>query len=219
MMYGPPPPDYPRVPEYPRATSSPPIIVLVSGLAALLGFLLGVFVGFGAQTASSDESEPRVTVTVEESPTAEPELSIPADTTTPPQTVPSQTAPSQTAPGQTQQGQTQPGQTQPGQTQPSQTQPSQTPPGQTTQPGGGTATGPAINPASLRTLLVGTDIQPGTYRTAGPTSGFPLCYWARLRSTTGDVIATGMPTGAATVTIQATDKAFQTGGCAEWTRA
>jgi hypothetical protein len=40
-----------------------------------------------------------------------------------------------------------------------------------------------------------------------------------MRSVDGDVIATGMPTGAATVTIEATDKAFQTGGCAEWTPA
>jgi hypothetical protein len=34
-----------------------------------------------------------------------------------------------------------------------------------------------------------------------------------------DVITAGMPTGPATVTILATDKAFQTGGCAEWARA
>jgi hypothetical protein len=34
-----------------------------------------------------------------------------------------------------------------------------------------------------------------------------------------DVITSGMPTGPATVTIEAADKAFQTAGCAEWTRA
>ncbi|NBF00270.1 hypothetical protein FE391_43860 [Nonomuraea sp. KC401] len=79
------------------------------------------------------------------------------------------------------------------------------------------STAPAGNPASLRTLVVGTDIQPGTYRTSGPAGGFSRCYWARLSSTDGDVIATGMPADAATVTIEATDKAFQTGGCAEWT--
>ncbi|GAA1650189.1 hypothetical protein GCM10009733_054010 [Nonomuraea maheshkhaliensis] len=220
-MYGPPPPDHQRVPEYPRATSSPPIIVLVSGLAALLGFLLGVLVGFGAQTTSAEEPAPRVTVTVEESPTGAPETAAtpPQDPqSTPGQTLPGQTPPGQTPPGQTQPGQTQPGQTQPGQTQPGQTSPA-TPPGQATPPGSGNATTPALNGATLRTLVVGTDIQPGTYRTTGPTAGFPLCYWARLKSTTGDVIASGMPTGPASVTILPTDKAFQTGGCVEWSKA
>lgn len=227
-MYGPPPPDHQRVPEYPRATSSPPIIVLVSGLAALLGFLLGVFVGFGAQTTSAEEPEPRVTVTVEESQPGLPDSSAPAATPpqdgqpTPGQTPPDQTQPGQTQPGQTQPGQTPPGQT-PGQTQPGQTQPGQTPPatppGQTTPPGAGDAATPPLNGASLRTLVVGTDIQPGTYRTTGPTAGFPLCYWARLRNTTGDIITSGMPTGPASVTILATDKAFQTGGCVEWSKA
>ena len=34
-----------------------------------------------------------------------------------------------------------------------------------------------------------------------------------------DVISAGMPSGPATVTILTTDKAFQTAGCAEWTKA
>lgn len=217
-MYGPPPPEYPPVPEYPRATGSPPIIVLVSGLAALLGFLLGVFVGFGAG-ATSDEPPPRVTVTVEESPPVDPTPSDPTPSESAPPTATQPTSgppttgqplPGQTPPGQTPPGQTPPGQTPPGQTSPGQTPPGQTPPAQTT---------PAINPASLRTLVVGTDIQPGTYRTSGPTTGFSMCFWARMRSANGDIIATGMPTGPATVTIQATDKVFQTGGCTEWTKA
>ncbi|GAA2206955.1 hypothetical protein GCM10009850_024130 [Nonomuraea monospora] len=196
-MYGPPPPDYPRYPEYPRATNSPPIIVLVSGLAALLGFLLGVLVGFGAGTTSGEEApDPRVTVTVEDTPPPAEETVPPAQTTPPP------SPPAQTPPGQTPPGQTPPGQTQPG---------------LGTTPG---ATGLAVDISSLlRTLVVGTDIQPGTYRTSGPMSGFPMCYWARLRTPTGGVIATGMPNGPATVTILATDKAFQTGGCVEWTKA
>ncbi|MET8866264.1 hypothetical protein ABZW11_25290 [Nonomuraea sp. NPDC004580] len=207
MMYGPPPPDYP---QYPRATSSPPIIVLVSGLAALLGFLLGVSVGFGAGStspSSGDEPAPRVTVTVESSPSAPVESSAPVQPvpTDPAQPVP--TGPAQTVP-------TGPAQTTPAQTPPAQTPPAQSVPSQT-QPGGGTRT----NPMSLRTLHVGTDIQPGTYRTTGPAAGFTMCYWARLRSASGDVIAAGMPTGAATVTVQPTDKAFQTGGCAEWTKS
>ncbi|MGN9839293.1 hypothetical protein ACTMTI_14345 [Nonomuraea sp. H19] len=191
MTYG--PPGYP--PEYPRATSSPPIIVLVSGLAALLGFLLGVFVGFGAGT-TTESPEPRVTVTIDDTgPPGDPQASEPAETTT-----------------------AQPGATQPGATQPGPTQPGATP----SAPGGGTSTPPGISPASLRTLIVGKDIQPGTYRTAGPTTGFSMCFWARMKSTSAnisDVITSGMPTGAATVTIEAADKAFQTAGCAEWTRA
>jgi hypothetical protein len=207
-MYGP-PPGHP--PEYPRATSSPPIILLVSGLAALLGFLLGVFVGFGAST-TSETPEPRITVTVEDS--------LPP--TDQPTTGPTETAPQQ-QPGATQPGATQPGPTQPGATQPGATQPGATQPGnpQST-PSGGTSTGPAINPASLRTLVVGTDIQPGTYRTTGPIAGSTACFWARMKAAStnmADVITSGMPTGPATVAIQATDKVFATGGCAEWTRA
>ncbi|TMR96873.1 hypothetical protein EJK15_20740 [Nonomuraea basaltis] len=212
MMYG--PPGYP--PEYPRATSSPTIILLVSGLAALLGFLLGVFVGFGAGTVP-ESPEPRVTVTIEDT-----EPPPGQQTTEAPQTTPSEAVPSQ--PGNTQQpGATQPGATQPGATQPGATQPGATQPGATRSASpGGTATNPAVNQASLRTLVVGKDIQPGTYRTAGPMTGFPMCFWARMKSTSAnpaDVITSGTPAGPDTVTIQATDKAFQTGGCAEWTRA
>ncbi|HEX4817210.1 MAG TPA: hypothetical protein VFV66_31085, partial [Nonomuraea sp.] len=124
---------------------------------------------------------------------------------------PSQATPPQTVPSQTDSGQAVP--SQPGGTSPGATQ---------NPPPGGTATNPAINPASLRTLLVGRDIQPGTYRTTGPTTGFPMCYWARMDGaspTAADVIDSGTPAGPATVTIQPTDKAFQTAGCAEWTRA
>ncbi|TMR16984.1 hypothetical protein ETD86_23965 [Nonomuraea turkmeniaca] len=206
MMYG--PPEYP--PPYPRATSSPTIILLVSGLAALLGFLLGVFVGFGAGTVP-EGATPTITITAKDT-------APPADqpTTGPTENAPPSSAPQQSAP--TQPGATQPGATQPGATQPGATQPGAT---QNAPPGGGT-TAPAINPASLRTLVVGRDIQAGTYRTAGPTTGFSMCFWARMKSTSAnpaDVITSDMPTGPATVTIEPTDKAFQTGGCAEWARA
>ena len=106
-----------------------------------------------------------------------------------------------------------PVQSPPVQSPPVQSPPAQEPPAQT-QPGG-----TLTDTASLRTLRVGTDIQPGTYRTSGPAAGFTMCYWARLRDESGDVIAAGMPSGAAVVTIQPTDKAFQTGGCAGWTKA
>ncbi|WP_200824110.1 hypothetical protein [Nonomuraea solani] len=220
------------MPEYPRATSSPPIVVLIAGLAALVGFLLGVSVGFGAGE-TSDEPAPRVTVTVDDSPPpSEPTdpagTAPPASTPPPGQSDPAATPPGQTPPGQTPPGQTPPGQTPPGQTPPGSTgntgntgnagNTGTTPPAQST-PGGGTGGVPTFNTASLRTLVVGADIQPGTYRTTGPTKGFSMCYWARMRSADGDIIATGMPTGPATVTIQATDKVFHTGGCAEWTKA
>jgi len=71
-------------------------------------------------------------------------------------------------------------------------------------------------------LIVGKDIQPGMYRTTGPVAGSTACFWARMKGTTAspaDVITSGMPTGPDTVVILATDKAFSTGGCAEWTRA
>ncbi|MGW0802777.1 hypothetical protein [Nonomuraea sp. NPDC002799] len=210
MMYGP-PPDYPRAPEFPRATSSPTIILLVSGLAALLGFLLGVFVGFGAGTTTPEEAAPRTTVTIEET--------GPAQSAVPAETGPSQTGPTQSGPAASAPVQTPPGQSAPVQSPPGQGAPTQTPPGQTGAVGGVPSGFPSINLASMRTLIVGTDIQPGTYRTAGPIDNSPACYWARLRSVTGGEIATGMPTGAATVTIASTDKAFLTAGCAEWGKA
>ncbi|MEV0592185.1 hypothetical protein [Nonomuraea cavernae] len=177
MMYGAPP-------EFPRATRSPTIILLVSGLTGLLGFLIGFFAGLGTGETSAAPA-PRVTVTVEQP--VEPAGSQPPAT--------AGNDPSATGPPAT----------------------------------GSPATGPPATdppatgaPAANRTLVVGVDIQPGTYRTAGPVAGQPACYWARLKSTTArpsDIIAADMPQGAATVTIDPTDKAFQTGGCAEWTRA
>ena len=71
--------------------------------------------------------------------------------------------------------------------------------------------------------MVGTDIRPGTYRTAGPQGGdITDCYWERLKGTSGeadDLIASGATKGQTTVTIKPTDKAFMTGGCKIWKRA
>ena len=70
------------------------------------------------------------------------------------------------------------------------------------------------------THVVGQDIEPGTYRTAGPATGsFGTCYWSRLRNTSGEldgIIANGLPTGPATVTIRSGDAAFETTGCQTW---
>lgn len=81
------------------------------------------------------------------------------------------------------------------------------------------ASGPAttIGPG---TYVVGTDIVAGTYRTSGSTSSFP-CYWSRLKDTSGDfaaILTNGTPTGPTTVTISASDGAFQTSGCNTWAK-
>ncbi len=63
--------------------------------------------------------------------------------------------------------------------------------------------------------LVGEDIKPGTYRSEGGR-----CYWARLSGTTGqfeDIIANDNVEGTAYVTITASDVAFETSRCGEWT--
>jgi hypothetical protein len=68
--------------------------------------------------------------------------------------------------------------------------------------------------------VVGRDIQPGDYRTEGP-AGSTACYWARLSDTTGaieSVLANGNIRGATTVTILATDGAFETTRCKEWVK-
>lgn len=68
------------------------------------------------------------------------------------------------------------------------------------------------------TFVVGIghgDVAPGTYRTRGT----PRCYWARLRSGSGpvsDVIVNDNPAGQAIVTIDPTDRAFQSIRCGTW---
>jgi hypothetical protein len=70
------------------------------------------------------------------------------------------------------------------------------------------------------TYVVGTDIAPGTYRTAGPASdGSGSCYWEREKNTSGDfgsIIANNLGRGPATVTISRSDGAFKTTGCDTW---
>lgn len=63
--------------------------------------------------------------------------------------------------------------------------------------------------------LVGKDIVPGTYRTAGGSS----CYWQRSSGTSGDfneILANGAEGGQAIVTIAASDVAFTTQRCGTW---
>ncbi|MBI2692835.1 MAG: hypothetical protein HYX30_01155 [Mycobacterium nebraskense] len=73
--------------------------------------------------------------------------------------------------------------------------------------------GPKTTIQSNGTFIVGTDIAPGTYRSAGKYG----CYWARLRSLdTGDVIDNNVNDGPQAVQILPTDRAFLTRNCAEW---
>lgn len=65
------------------------------------------------------------------------------------------------------------------------------------------------------TYLIGTDIQPGTYRTEAAGN----CYWERLAGLGGnleDIIANDLPSGAAIVEIASSDVAFSTQGCGTW---
>jgi hypothetical protein len=70
------------------------------------------------------------------------------------------------------------------------------------------------------TYLVGTDIPAGTWRTSGPQPmDPPTCYWERASDATGtleSIIANGIPTGQAIVTLKPGDY-FTTMGCQPWT--
>lgn len=81
---------------------------------------------------------------------------------------------------------------------------------------------PTVPPAATPTFgagrkIVGTDIQPGTYRTR---SAAPGCYWQRLAGlggTPGEIIADHVTSDADVVTVAASDRAFSSTGCATWT--
>lgn len=66
------------------------------------------------------------------------------------------------------------------------------------------------------TLVVGTDIVPGTYSSAGPI-GSGRCYWKRMSSLSGsDIIDSAMSSKPQVVQIDPSDKAFKTDGCQPW---
>ena len=65
---------------------------------------------------------------------------------------------------------------------------------------------------------VGTDIQPGTYRTRTASAG---CYWARLSGFGGDldeILANGNTDAPAVVTVEPTDAGFESNQCGTWTQ-
>ncbi|MCH0564320.1 hypothetical protein [Streptomyces sp. MUM 2J] len=64
---------------------------------------------------------------------------------------------------------------------------------------------------------VGTDIQPGTYRTTGNTDD--ACYWERAKDASGEIdstLANDNVTGTSYVTVKASDKVFTSNGCHDW---
>jgi hypothetical protein len=66
-------------------------------------------------------------------------------------------------------------------------------------------------------FIVGTDLKPGTYRSAA-SSG---CNWARLKGfghTLGETIANGTTDNGAVVAISVRDKGFESSGCAAWNK-
>lgn len=66
------------------------------------------------------------------------------------------------------------------------------------------------------TYMVGTDVLPGTYSSAGPVNG-RTCYWKRLSSpNSSDIIDNAMTKKPQVVQIDPTDKAFKTDGCQPW---
>ena len=68
------------------------------------------------------------------------------------------------------------------------------------------------------TYQVGTDIQPGTYRTR---EGSPACYYERLKDFTGgmnSILANANTDAPAVVTIKPTDAGFNSQGCGTWTK-
>lgn len=66
------------------------------------------------------------------------------------------------------------------------------------------------------TWIVGTEVQPGTYRNSGIGSG---CYWERLSGFSGtseDRIANGFSDDQQIVTIDPSDAGFLSDGCGTW---
>jgi hypothetical protein len=96
------------------------------------------------------------------------------------------------------------------------------PPGPTGTPPGpaGNPPGPAGAPPGPKTVIdhdgsytVGTDILPGTYRSAGPV-GDSACYWKRLN---GDkIVDNALTKKPQLVTIEPTDTVFKTNRCQSW---
>lgn len=80
--------------------------------------------------------------------------------------------------------------------------------------------GPASKIPGDGVFLVGEDIKPGTYRTAGPAedSAIDNCYWERAKDASGEVgsiIANDNTKGPGRVTVNQ-GEVFKTNGCEDW---
>lgn len=65
-------------------------------------------------------------------------------------------------------------------------------------------------------MIVGSDVQPGTYRTRSTSS---MCYWERISGFGGsldEIVANGTGSGYFTVTIGTDDVGFSSSGCGAW---
>lgn len=80
-------------------------------------------------------------------------------------------------------------------------------------------TGPATTIPGDGQYLVGEDIKPGTYKTAGSAGSHP-CYWARLQDASGElgsIIANDNIKGQTRVALKKGEY-FETNRCQEWQR-
>lgn len=85
----------------------------------------------------------------------------------------------------------------------------------------GTANAAATTMAADSTYIVGVDIEPGQYASAGPVDGDVNCWGTRLSGFSGeadDVIAYAYGKGRVVVDIKATDAAFESWNCLPWIR-
>lgn len=87
-------------------------------------------------------------------------------------------------------------------------------------------TTPPNTPPALDTMahdgvyLVGKDILPGTYASAGPIDSKHRCYWRRMNAADpevrGNVIDSALSNKPQVVLIDPSDRAFKTDGCQPW---
>jgi len=90
------------------------------------------------------------------------------------------------------------------------------PPAPAPAPPGPAPAGPKTSIDHDGTFAVGTDIEPGTYTSAGPQSN-GVCYWKRVAGDDGkQVVDNAMSKKPQVVRIDPTDKAFKTDGCQPW---
>lgn len=91
-----------------------------------------------------------------------------------------------------------------------------------------TYTAPAAEPTlpagtiAAGTYVVGEDIQPGTYKTTGPTDSLiKSCYWERMKNLDGGfdaIAANDNITGPGVLTVKPGDKGLKLSGSCTWVK-